>query len=144
MRGFWRFFKHGRSGDRLTSLKVLNDERVARIKKWYGMQIEKGRIIIDFIEPNKRQYVIPVYQRNYEWTREQCVELFEDIVRAWQNDRTHFCGSLVYAQLRGTEYHLLCYYRRPTTIDDCLYSFEGSNRCGENGHGAGSGRKRFV
>ncbi len=30
------------------------------------MNIEPGRIINDFIEPNKRQYVIPVYQRNYE------------------------------------------------------------------------------
>ena len=39
------------------------------------MDIERGRIINDFIEPNKKQYVIPVYQRNYEWSREQCVKL---------------------------------------------------------------------
>lgn len=30
------------------------------------MKIEKGGIINDFIEPNKKQYSIPVYQRNYE------------------------------------------------------------------------------
>lgn len=30
------------------------------------MKIEPGRIINDFIEPNKKQYAIPVYQRNYE------------------------------------------------------------------------------
>ena len=36
------------------------------------MKIEPGRIMNDFIEPNKRQYIIPVYQRNYEWDREQC------------------------------------------------------------------------
>ena len=34
------------------------------------MTIEPGRIINDFIEPNKRQYMIPVYQRNYEWSYE--------------------------------------------------------------------------
>ncbi len=42
------------------------------------MKIEPGRIMNDFIEPNKRQYIIPVYQRNYEWDREQCIKLFED------------------------------------------------------------------
>ena len=64
------------------------------------MKIDKGRIINDFIEPNKRQYAIPVYQRNYEWSEEQCVKLFDDIVLAYKNDRTHFCGSVVYAPLK--------------------------------------------
>ena len=63
------------------------------------MKIDGGRIINDFIEPNKRQYAIPVYQRNYEWSREQCVKLFEDIVEAYKSDNNHFCGSVVYALL---------------------------------------------
>lgn len=84
------------------------------------MRIESGRIINDFIEPNKRQYVIPVYQRNYEWDREQCVKLFEDIVNAYYRDRTHFCGSIVYTQIK--EEHGIIYYvivdgqQRLTTI----------------------------
>lgn len=64
------------------------------------MVIEPGRIINDFIEPNKRQYAIPVYQRNYEWSKEQCVKLFDDIVLAYKRDKTHFCGSVVYALLK--------------------------------------------
>ena len=63
------------------------------------MKIDKGRIINDFIEPNKRQYAIPVYQRNYEWSKEQCVKLVEDIVQAYKKDGIHFCGSVVYAPL---------------------------------------------
>lgn len=84
------------------------------------MKIDKGRIINDFIEPNKRQYAIPVYQRNYEWSEEQCVKLFEDIVLAYKKDRTHFCGSVVYAPLK--EEHNIHYYiiidgqQRLTTI----------------------------
>ena len=84
------------------------------------MKIDKGRIINDFIEPNKRQYAIPVYQRNYEWSKEQCVKLFDDIVLAYKNDRTHFCGSVVYAPLK--EEHNIHYYviidgqQRLTTI----------------------------
>ena len=84
------------------------------------MNIEPGRIINDFIEPNKRQYAIPVYQRNYEWDKEQCVKLFADIVQAYKKDKTHFCGSVVYALLK--EEHNIYHYviidgqQRLTTI----------------------------
>ena len=84
------------------------------------MKIDKGRVINDFIEPNKRQYAIPVYQRNYEWSEEQCIKLFEDIVLAFKYDRTHFCGSVVYAPLK--EEHNIHHYiiidgqQRLTTI----------------------------
>lgn len=74
------------------------------------MNIESGRIINDFIEPNKRQYVIPVYQRNYEWPREQCEKLFDDIVLAFKSDRNHFCGSIIYAPIKeeqGILYYLI-------------------------------------
>ena len=63
------------------------------------MRIEPGRMLNDYIEPNKKQYCIPVFQRDYAWTREQCEKLFEDIVLAFQKDREHFCGSFVYAPL---------------------------------------------
>ena len=84
------------------------------------MKIEGGRIINDLIEPNKRQYTIPVYQRNYEWTREQCVKLFEDIVAAYRKDKSHFCGSVVYALLKEEKkiYHYVIVdgQQRLTTI----------------------------
>ena len=64
------------------------------------MKIEPGRIINDFIEPNKCQYSIPVYQRNYAWPEEQCEKLFEDILQAYKKDKPHFCGSVVYAPLK--------------------------------------------
>lgn len=64
------------------------------------MKIDKGGIINDFFEPNKNQYSIPVYQRNYEWSQEQCVKLFEDIVTAHKKDRYHFTGSVVFAPLK--------------------------------------------
>ena len=64
------------------------------------MRINKGGIINDFFEPNKNQYSIPVYQRNYEWSQEQCIKLFEDIVIAHKRDRYHFTGSVVFAPLK--------------------------------------------
>ena len=63
------------------------------------MKIDGGRILNDYILPNKKQYCIPVFQRDYAWTAEQCKKLFEDIVLAYKLDRLHFCGSFVYAPL---------------------------------------------
>lgn len=84
------------------------------------MKIESGRIINDFIEPNKRQYAIPVYQRNYSWSKKQCSKLFDDIIFAYQKDKTHFCGSIVYALLKEENnihfYILIDGQQRLTTI----------------------------
>lgn len=65
------------------------------------MKIDSGRILNDYIQPNKKQYCIPVFQRDYAWTSEQCEKLFEDIVFAFKKDRLHFCGSFVYAPLKS-------------------------------------------
>ena len=72
------------------------------------MKIEGGRMLNDYIEPNKKQYCIPVFQRDYAWTEEQCTKLFEDIVMAYKKDRPHFCGSFVYAPL-GSKKHIDSY-----------------------------------
>lgn len=63
------------------------------------MKIESGRILNDHIEPNKKQFCIPVFQRDYAWTKEQCEKLFEDIVLAYERDCQHFCGTFVFAPL---------------------------------------------
>ncbi|MBQ8671502.1 MAG: DUF262 domain-containing protein [Alphaproteobacteria bacterium] len=84
------------------------------------MKIESGRIINDFFEENKRQYAIPVYQRNYSWSKKQCSKLFDDILYAYQKDKTHFCGSIVYAPLKEENnihfYIIIDGQQRMTTI----------------------------
>ena len=64
------------------------------------MRIDGGFFIKDFIDKNLRQYTIPVYQRNYEWSYEQCEKLFEDIIQEYRQDRYHFTGSVVYEKFR--------------------------------------------
>lgn len=63
------------------------------------MTIKDGRIMNNFFDEKKCQFGIPVYQRNYEWSKEQCKKLFEDILYAGKNDTTHFIGSIVYAYI---------------------------------------------
>ncbi|WRE62951.1 DUF262 domain-containing protein [Helicobacter pylori] len=42
-------------------------------------------------------YQIPIYQRPYQWGKEQCEELLNDLFENYEDDRTsnYFCGSLV-------------------------------------------------
>jgi uncharacterized protein with ParB-like and HNH nuclease domain/predicted transport protein len=54
---------------------------------------------LPFLE-GKKQFVIPIYQRTYSWTREQCEQLWNDIVHTVEDDKIegHFVGSIVYIQ----------------------------------------------
>lgn len=52
--------------------------------------------IIRFMEGADKRFIIPVYQRNYDWRIEQCKQLFDDLVKTIKNNRkTHFFGSIV-------------------------------------------------
>ena len=63
------------------------------------MFIYQGSITANFLSQNGQQFKIPVYQRNYEWSKEQCKKLFEDIVVAAERNQLHFCGSIVFQPL---------------------------------------------
>lgn len=50
----------------------------------------------NLIKLNDIQFVIPVYQRNYDWTEKHCKVLLNDIIEAGKNKKEHFIGSIVY------------------------------------------------
>jgi len=52
----------------------------------------------DFLSSNKTQFVIPVYQRNYDWSTGQCKQLLDDILEVGTSKKmnAHFIGSIVY------------------------------------------------
>lgn len=50
----------------------------------------------DFLVQKNARFVIPVYQRNYDWSLEQCNQLFNDIENIHKTKRqSHFIGSIV-------------------------------------------------
>ena len=51
----------------------------------------------DFLKKRDVQFVIPVYQRNYDWEKHHCEKLLNDIISVEKSDRlSHFIGSIVY------------------------------------------------
>ena len=50
----------------------------------------------EFISGQQIQFVIPVYQRNYDWLIDNCDQLFSDLTKLSRSDRhSHFFGSIV-------------------------------------------------
>lgn len=43
-----------------------------------------------------KQFVIPVFQRDYAWGTEQCDRMWSDVLKAVRDDAPHFLGSFVY------------------------------------------------
>ncbi|GAA7685668.1 DUF262 and DUF1524 domain-containing protein [Helicobacter pylori] len=55
--------------------------------------------LLKFIKDNqKNQLVIPIYQRVYSWEKEQCKQLWDDIIKISGDDKMdgHFIGSILY------------------------------------------------
>ncbi|GAA8367284.1 DUF262 and DUF1524 domain-containing protein [Helicobacter pylori] len=61
--------------------------------------------LLEFIKDNqKNQLVIPIYQRVYSWEKEQCKELWDDIIKIGGDDKMdgRFIGSILYVLDRIT------------------------------------------
>ncbi|GAA8141372.1 DUF262 and DUF1524 domain-containing protein [Helicobacter pylori] len=55
--------------------------------------------LLNFIKGNQNnQLVIPIYQRLYSWEKEQCKQLWDDIIKIGGDDKMdgHFIGSILY------------------------------------------------
>ena len=59
--------------------------------------IAKQLQINEFLQTPNVQFVIPVYQRNYDWGNSECRRLLNDIILVGtKNEGSHFIGSIVY------------------------------------------------
>ena len=70
----------------------------------------EARKLVQYMEGSSKRFIIPVYQRNYDWKIENCKQLFDDLERVIQKDRkSHFFGSIVAAQDNegGLDEHLI-------------------------------------
>lgn len=58
--------------------------------------------LIQFLEGTDKRFIIPVYQRNYDWKQENCKQLYNDLIKVIKDDRnSHFFGSIVSSQYEG-------------------------------------------
>ncbi len=62
------------------------------------MDAEATTLLGFFEEYQNNQFVIPIYQRVYSWEKEQCEQLWDDVIKIGGNDQMngHFIGSILY------------------------------------------------
>jgi uncharacterized protein with ParB-like and HNH nuclease domain len=73
--------------------------------------------IYQFLEGSDKSFIIPVYQRDYAWTRINCQKLWEDIVDLSRHkEYNHFLGTVVTVGAGFQEYTVIDGQQRLTTI----------------------------
>lgn len=75
--------------------------------------------LVSYMQGADKRFVIPVYQRNYDWKQENCKQLFDDLVKIIRKDRkSHFFGSIVSVHSDGeyNEFQVIDGQQRLTTI----------------------------
>lgn len=55
-----------------------------------------GTSVLSLVGGLDKVFIIPPFQRNYDWSYDQCDELFDDIVKAYKTNTTHYLGNIVY------------------------------------------------
>ena len=76
--------------------------------------------MMEYMDGASKRYVIPVYQRKYDWKEDNCRQLYEDLKKIVIDKRdSHFFGSIVSSVVGSgatTEYHIIDGQQRLTTV----------------------------
>ena len=88
--------------------------------------------LIKFFDGSDKRFIIPLYQRNYEWKEENCEQLFQDLMKLHNSDRkSHFFGSIVSSIQSGTEDRLIIDgQQRITTVSLLLIAMVNAKKEG--------------
>lgn len=77
----------------------------------------KATNFLRFMEGADKRFVIPIYQRNYNWRKANCLQLYEDLKKVSSEGRSsHFFGSIVSQVAYDGSYHIIDGQQRLTTV----------------------------
>ena len=81
--------------------------------------------VYQFLEGSDKSFIIPVYQRDYSWTKVNCQKLWEDLTSLSLNNKTdYFLGTIVAIGSGFQEYTIIDGQQRLTTISILLIALQ--------------------
>ena len=88
--------------------------------------------LIKFFDGSDKRFIIPLYQRNYDWKEDNCEQLFQDLIKLNNSDRkSHFFGSIVSSIQSGTEdRYIIDGQQRITTVSLMLIAMVNAKKEG--------------
>ena len=103
------------------------------IRKADNMKGSEAKLL-GFMEGANNRYVIPVYQRKYDWKIENCYKLYEDLKKVIRKQRgSHFFGSIVSQVVPNgskIEFHIIDGQQRLTTVTLLLLAISNLVKAG--------------
>lgn len=72
--------------------------------------------LYEFLSGGKSLFVIPVFQRNYDWEIEQCDRLITDIRNICETNKNHFIGTICFKRMDSGETIIIDGQQRITSI----------------------------
>ena len=50
-----------------------------------------AQLLIKFFDGSDKRFIIPLYQRNYDWKEDNCEQLFQNLMKFYNSDlMSHF------------------------------------------------------
>lgn len=96
------------------SIRVRSTKACCNCKD--GLMRGDSKPLLKYMDGSDDRYVIPVYQRNYDWKKENCQQLLEDLNKVVIEDRaSHFFGSIV-SSTEGSNKIIIDGQQRLTTV----------------------------
>ncbi len=87
--------------------------------------------LLKYMEGSDTRFIIPVYQRNYDWKKENCRQLLADLVDVVNEGRaSHFFGSIV-SSTEGSDSIIIDGQQRLTTVSLLLLALVNLIRNGK-------------
>lgn len=83
--------------------------------------------IEEYLGAPKTVFVVPVYQRNYDWKDDNCNQLFHDIVKVIETGKEHFLGTICFKVYSSHERSIIDGQQRLTSITlmlKAIYDFD--------------------
>ena len=89
--------------------------------------------LIKFFDGSDKRFIIPLYQRNYDWKEDNCEQLFQDLLKMHHSNRkSHFYGSIVSSIQAGTEDRFIIDgQQRITTVSLLLIAMVNAFKVGD-------------
>ena len=123
LNAFFRFKADQGAGIEPNGIKVKifstnTSKRFTQKKRLKSMKGSETKFV-SYMQGSDKRFVIPVYQRNYDWKTENCKQLYDDLIKVIRRGRkSHFFGSIVSVHNDGefNEYLVIDGQQRLTTV----------------------------
>ena len=90
------------------------------------------KYLLEIMSAPNRRFIIPVFQRNYDWKKPNCEQLYNDLIDVAINGKqTHFFGSIVSYALKRDEIVLIDGQQRITTVSLILIAIVNAIKSGD-------------